>query len=100
MVVLSTGNGTDGHSAVVGTQGDKPAPVRERAPGSALGDDVHRMHDARDVAAQGQQDIQPERTAEPHLQEHSNGGNRMAMMMRIKSMDQLLIEIDSYEPHS
>ena len=39
-------------------------------PVSPLGDDVHRMHDPRNVAQQGQQDIQPERPAKPDLKEH------------------------------
>jgi hypothetical protein len=38
---------------------------------SALGNDVHRMHDPRNITAQRQQNIQPERASETDLQEHT-----------------------------
>lgn len=37
---------------------------------SPLGDDVHRMNDAREITEQGQQDVQPEGASEADLQEN------------------------------
>jgi len=44
---------------------------RDRVRRLPFGDDVHRVHDPRNVTQQGQQNIQPERPAKPHLQKHA-----------------------------
>ena len=44
------------------------------------------MQNAGEVPQNRQQDIQPELTADTDLQEHTSGGSRMAMMMRMMSM--------------
>ena len=39
--------------------------------GLLLGDDVDSVHDAWDIAQQGEQDVQPERPAEANLEEYT-----------------------------
>ncbi|CAI8702246.1 hypothetical protein EMIT047CA2_100071 [Pseudomonas soli] len=45
--------------------------LAERSLLSALGNDVNRVHDPGDITQQGQQDVQPERATESHLEKYA-----------------------------
>lgn len=51
----------------------RPTPPE---PSSAAGDDPDRMDDAREVAQQSQQDVDPELEPDAHLQEHAQRGQQ------------------------